>query len=78
MLYASKASTYMNDLLLRKEKEIERNKKILADHNERIRILELAIQGAIKTEISLYSVCVGPDLEKALIESHKIALKEYP
>lgn len=76
MFRDSRAVLNMNNSLIKKDKEIERIKKILADHNERIRILEIAVQHFLDMSVSYEEdFC---ELEKAIAESHKIALKEYP
>lgn len=75
MYYVSKSINNMDALLIKKEKELERKDKILADHNERIRILELAIQRFLTCSIKDENEHL---LNNAITESHKIALKEYP
>lgn len=81
MYYVNKSINNMDALLLKRENELERSKLILADHAERIRILELAIQKVV-SGIDIHDVdniesALGI-LNEGIRESHKIALKEYP
>jgi hypothetical protein len=78
MLRVNSAVTYMDKLLIKKDKEIERTNKILADHNERIRVLEIAVQYALDNLKATAPSDVFNKLQVAIAQSHKIALKEYP
>jgi hypothetical protein len=65
----------MIDELNKLKDELKLSNKIRADHAERIRILELAIEDVLDSN---YFVDTDrDDLRDAIIKSHQIAIRDY-